>query len=259
MLLVLDVGNTNTGVGLYDGDQLIHSWRIRSDREKTSDEHGILLTQLLAHRGVSADAVAGIAVACVLPPLLPILEQMSQDYFGTKPLFVGPEVETGLVIRYEQPRDVGADRIANAVAAKAKYPLPAIIVDFSTATTFDCISAAGEYLGGAIAPGIGVSLEALFERASKLPRVPLVDPGSPIGTNTTMSIQAGIVYGTAGEVDTIVSAIAKEMKERPTVIATGGVSRAIAPQCRTIDVVDEMLTLEGIRRIYLMNLPPGHA
>src|SRR5690606_10464461 len=116
MLLVLDVGNTNTGVGLYDGDQLIHSWRIRSDREKTSDEHGILLTQLLAHRGVSADAVAGIAVACVLPPLLPILEQMSQDYFGTKPLFVGPEVETGLVIRYEQPRDVGADRIANAVA-----------------------------------------------------------------------------------------------------------------------------------------------
>jgi len=252
MLLAIDIGNTNTGIGLYDGERLAHHWRIQSDREKTSDEYGVLLAQLLSLKGLGLDVVSDIAIACVVPPALPAFERMCRVYFALDPLVIDAQTPTGLVIRYEHPRDVGADRIVNAVAAKAKYALPAVVVDFGTATTFDCISKEGEYLGGAISPGIGISLEALFERASKLPRVALEDPGSPIGTNTSMSIQAGIVYGTAGEVDTIVRAIAVQMGEKPTVIVTGGLGSAVARHCQTIDVVDDLLTLDGIRIIHDM-------
>ncbi|MFS8653125.1 MAG: type III pantothenate kinase [Limnochordia bacterium] len=253
MLLALDIGNTNTTVGLFDGDTLKGSWRIQSDREKTADEYGILLNQLLAYRGIDPHGITAVAIACVLPPVLPAWERVAQSYFGVKPLIISYELDTGLAIRYQPPRDVGADRIANAAAAKAKYPLPAIVVDLGTATTFDCISKDGEYLGGAICPGVGISLEALFARASKLPRVSLEDPGTPIGTNTVQSIQAGIIYGTAGEVDAIVRAIKKEMEGDPIVIATGGMSRPIAAHCATVDVIDELLTLEGVRILYERN------
>lgn len=250
MLLALDIGNTNTGIAIYEGEDLVKSWRIQTDREKTADEYGILITQLLAHHGIPRGSVSAVAIACVMPPVLPAFERMCADYFSIDPLVIDASTPMDLVIRYEHPRDVGADRIVNAVAAKAKYRLPAIVVDFGTATTFDCISREGEYLGGAISPGIGISLEALFERASKLPRISLDDPGSPIGTNTGMSIQAGIVYGTAGEVDAIVEAISAEMGERPTVIATGGLSRAIAKLSKSIDLMDDMLTLDGIRIVH---------
>lgn len=253
MLLAIDIGNTNTTVGLYDGEQLKGHWRIQSDKEKTADEYGILLTQLLTHKGFSPKAVDAVIIACVLPPVLPAMERMCQSYLGAKPLVVTHELDTGIVNRYQSPRDVGADRIVNAVAAKAKYPLPAIVVDFGTATTFDCISERGEYLGGVICPGIGISLEALFARASKLPRVSLKDPGSAIGSNTAHSIQAGIVYGTVGEVDGIVRAIKQEMQGDPTVIATGGQARAIAGLCSSVDVIDELLTLDGLRMIYERN------
>lgn len=253
MLLAMDIGNTNTTIGLYDGESLKTHWRIQSDREKTADEYGILISQLLAHKGFDPKAISAVAIACVLPPVLPAIERMSQSYFGVKPLVVTHDLDTGITIRYQHPRDVGADRIVNAAAAKAKYPLPAIVVDLGTATTFDCISHQGEYLGGVICPGVGISLEALFARASKLPRVSLEDPGTAIGTNTVHSIQAGIIYGTAGEVDAIVRAIKKEMEGDPTVIATGGQSRAIARHCTTIDVIDELLTLDGLRLIHERN------
>lgn len=250
MLLVCDIGNTNTVIGLYRESTLIDHWRIQSDREKTADEYGILITQLLSTRGHDPSAVTGVAIACVLPPVLPAFERMCQTYFGLQPFIVGPETPTDLPIAYEHPRDVGADRIANAVAAKARYPLPVIVVDFGTATTFDCISKDGVYLGGTICPGVRISLEALFQRASKLPSVTLADPGSPIGTNTAMSIQAGIIYGTAGEVEAIVTAIKAEMEGDPTVIATGGLGRTIASYCKSIDVVDDMITMEGLRLLY---------
>lgn len=253
VLLALDIGNTNTTIGLFDGETLKAHWRIQSDREKTADEYGILLHQLLDHKKFDPRDVTAVAIACVLPPVLPAFVRMAESYFCVKPLVVSHDLDTGLVIRYQPPRDVGADRIVNAVAAKAKYPLPAIVVDLGTATTFDCISRDGEYLGGAICPGVGISLEALFARASKLPRVSLDDPGTAIGTNTVQSIQAGIIYGTAGEVDRIVQAIKMEMEGDPIVIATGGLSRSIAGYCTTIDVIDELLTLEGLRILYERN------
>lgn len=250
MLLALDIGNTNIGIALYKGDRLAGYWRIHTDREKTADEYGLLITQLLTTKDVTPASVQAIAVACVMPPILPTVESMCQNYFNVTPLIIDARTDTGLIIRYEPPQHVGADRIVNAVAAIAKYPLPAVVVDFGTATTFDCVSRDGEYLGGAIAPGIGISLESLFERASMLPRVTLEAPGTPIGKNTIMSIQAGVVYGTAGLVDTMVHAISQEMGEKPTVIVTGGLARAIAEECRSIDIVDDLLTLDGIRLVY---------
>lgn len=251
MLLLLDVGNTQTVIGLYQGDQLVHQWRIRSDREKSSDEYSVLFTQLLAQKKLEPASITGVAIACVVPPVLPTFVRMIHDTFGLRPVVLSAADDPGLVIHYEHPRDVGADRIANALAVKAKYPLPAIVVDFGTATTFDCISEKGEYLGGVICPGVEISMEALFARASKLPRISLEHPGTAIGTNTTMSMQAGILYGTAGEVDAIIKAIKHEMGGQPTVIATGGLSAAIGPHCQSVDVIDEHLTLEGLRLYFL--------
>lgn len=254
MLLLMDIGNTQTVIGAYQGDQLLHSWRIRTDREKSADEYSVLITQLLAQRGFDVERVNGVAIACVVPPVLPTFTRMVQSTFGLQPFVLSAATASGLTIHYEHPRDVGADRIANAIAVKEKYPLPAIVVDFGTATTFDCISREGAYLGGVICPGVEISLDALFSRASKLPRVNLEDPGSPIGTNTTMSIQAGIMYGTAGEVDAIVRAIKEHMGGDPTVIATGGLSSVIGKMCKSVDVIDETLTLEGLRIEYERSL-----
>lgn len=251
LLLAFDVGNTETVVGLYEGEQLRHHWRLHSDLEKTADEYGILLWQLFARRGLDPNGVQGTVIASVLPPALPTFEQMAEGYFpAANRLIVDSRLDTGLVIRYEPPHDVGADRIANAVAAVHKYALPAIVVDFGTATTFDCISKEGEYLGGAIAPGVGISLEALFERASKLPRIALQDPGSPIGRNTVQSMQAGIVYGAAGQVERVVQAMQSELGAKATVIATGALSDAIARHCPSVSAVDAFLTLDGLRLIY---------
>lgn len=251
LLLAIDIGNTETVVGLYRGELLLHHWRLHSDLEKTADEYGLLLCQLFSRRGLDPSEVKGVVIASVLPPALPTFEQMAEAYFPShNRLVVDSRLDTGLIIRYDPPHDVGADRIANAVAAMHKYTLPAIVVDFGTATTFDCISKEGEYLGGAIAPGIGISLEALFERASKLPRIALHDPGSPIGRNTIESMQAGIVYGAAGQVERIVEAIQKELAATATVIATGPLSDVIARHCPSVSAVDAFLTLDGLRIIY---------
>lgn len=251
MLLAIDIGNTETVVGVYQGARLLHHWRFHSDPAKTADEYGILLLQLFARRGIDPAAVQGVAIASVLPPALPAIERAAEEYFSSaRRLLVDSRLDTGLVIRYDPPHDVGADRIANAVAAMRKYALPAIVVDFGTATTFDCISSAGEYLGGAIAPGVGISLEALFERAAKLPRIALEDPGTPIGRNTVQCMQAGIVYGAAGQVESIVKKMQSELGEKATVIATGALCESIARYCPSVSAIDPLLTLDGLRLIY---------
>jgi len=251
LLLAIDIGNTETVVGVYRGKELQHHWRLHSDLEKTADEYGILLRQLFAPRGLDPAQVEGTVIASVLPPALPAFERMAEAYFpAARRLVVDSRADTGLAIRYDPPHDVGADRIANAVAAMHKYPLPAIIVDFGTATTFDCVSEEGEYLGGAIAPGVGVSLEALFERASKLPRISLQDPGTPIGRNTVQCMQAGIIYGTAGQVESIVGRMQAELGKKATVVATGALCEILARYCPSVNAVDPFLTLEGLRVIY---------
>ena len=255
MLLVIDVGNTNTVLGLYEGKALLHDWRIRTVIDHTVDEYGMLIVNLYQNSGVPAKAIDDIIISCVVPPTLNILDPLCQKYFGIKPLIVGPGVKTGMPIFYDNPREVGADRIVNAVAAYEKYRRALIIVDFGTATTFDYISAKGEYMGGCIAPGIMISSEALFNRAAKLPRVELVEPRAIITKDTVSGMQAGIMYGYAGLVDGIVARMKGEIPVPPLVVATGGLSRLMARQAKEIEVVDEMLTLEGLRIIYGRNRP----
>ncbi len=257
MLLVIDVGNTNTVLGVFDGMELIHDWRIRTVVDHTVDEYGMLIYTLYKTSRISSRVVDDIIISCVVPPMLNILEPLCEKYFNIKPLIVGPGVKTGMPIYYDNPREVGADRIVNAVAAFEKYGKELIIVDFGTATTFDYVSAKGEYMGGCIAPGIMISSEALFERAAKLPRVELSRPKSIIAKDTSSSMQAGIMFGYAGLVDGIVERIKAEVKTNPKVVATGGLAKVIAPETRTIDVVDEMLTLEGLRLIHGRNRPLG--
>ncbi len=253
MLLVIDVGNTDTVLGVYDGDELVHDWRIRTNVNHTVDEYGILIYNLYQTSRISSRAVKDIIISCVVPPMLNILEPLCRKYFHIKPLIVGPGVKTGMPIYYDNPKEVGADRIVNAVASFSKYQRALIVVDFGTATTFDFISAAGEYLGGCIAPGIMISTEALFERTAKLPRVELIQPKSIIAKDTVSSIQAGIMYGYAGLVDGIVGRMKKETGADPLVIATGGLAEVIASQTTAINVVEPMLTLEGLLIIYKMN------
>jgi type III pantothenate kinase len=255
MLLVIDVGNTNTVLGLYKGETLIHDWRIRTVIDHTVDEYGMLIVNLYRNSGTPEDAVDDIIISCVVPPMLNILEPLCQKYFRINPLIVGPGVKTGMPIFYDNPKEVGADRIVNAVAAYEKYRRALIIVDFGTATTFDYISAKGEYMGGCIAPGIMISSEALFNRAAKLPRVELGEPRAIITKDTVSGMQAGIMYGYAGLVDGIVARMKGEIPVPPLVVATGGLSRLMASQAKAIEVVDEMLTLEGLRIIYGRNRP----
>jgi len=253
MLLCIDIGNIQVTFGLYEGQTLGPSWRIRTVHERTADEYGILLDQLFRHRGARPDQVSGVAIACVMPPLTPVFEAVCREYLGQEPLVVDAGVRTGVRIRYDNPREVGADRVADAAAVRALYGLPACVVDLSTATTFDAISAEGDYLGGAIAPGIGISAQALFQRAAKLPRVELTRPPSAIGRNTAHSIQAGLVFGYVGLVEGMVARFKAELGPQTQVVATGSEAHVIADETAAIDAVDPWLTLHGLRVIYEMN------
>jgi type III pantothenate kinase len=254
VILVVDVGNTNIVLGLYDGRILKQHWRLSTNRSATVDEYGILLTNLFHIAGVKAQDIEGVILSSVVPPLMPTLEQLFVKYAGHEPMVVGPGIKTGLNLRYENPKEIGADRIVNAVAGLERYGAPLVIVDFGTATTFDYIDPTGAYLGGVIMPGIGISAEALYQRASKLPRIELSKPRHVIGRNTVAAMQSGIIYGYAGQVDGIVGRIRKEHQVDPKVIATGGLARLIADETETIDEVDDMLTLEGLRLIYERNV-----
>ncbi|MDI3481300.1 MAG: type pantothenate kinase [Tepidanaerobacteraceae bacterium] len=254
MLLAVDVGNTNIVFGTYEGKNLITSWRMATHREQTEDEYGIILKSLLKDADIESEKIKGAIISSVVPTLTPVLERMCVKYFSTKALVVGPGIKTGINIKYENPREVGADRIVNAVAAYHKYGGPVIIVDFGTATTFDAVTAGLDYLGGAIAPGIGISTDALFKSASRLYRVEIAKPDRIIGRNTSASMQAGIFYGYVGLVDSIVDRMKQEMGGgRIFTVATGGLAPLICSETRTIEVVDMLLTLEGLRLLYEKN------
>jgi len=246
MLLAIDIGNTNIVLGVFEGRRLKGNWRIATSLAKTSDEYGILVLDLFQANRLRCDRIDGVILSSVVPPLTPIFVETSRRYFQTEPLIVDGAMDTGLLNRYEPPRDVGADRIVNAVAAYRRYGGPVIIVDFGTATTFCAVSRKGEYLGGAITPGITISSEALFQRASKLPKVELVKPKSVIGQDTASSIQSGMIYGYAGMVDAVVLRMKKELGPATRVIATGGQARLILSETKTIHEVRPDLTLEGL-------------
>jgi type III pantothenate kinase len=253
LLLVIDAGNTNIVLGIYDGELLLRNWRISTDKSKSADEFGILFNNLLVLTGIGLANITDIIISSVVPTLTGVLERLSLNYFGIKPHLVGPGIKTGMPIHYDNPKEVGADRIVNAVAGYEKFKASLIIVDFGTATTFDYVNGKGEYCGGAIAPGLMISMEALFQKASKLPWVEIVKPPGVIAKNTVNSMQAGIYYGYIGLVDEIVGRMKRESRENPKVIATGGLAGLIAPESKTIDAVEEYLTLEGLRILYLRN------
>jgi type III pantothenate kinase len=250
MLLVIDVGNTNTSLGVYDGEKLVADWRLTTARARTVDEYGVHARNLFALAGIDFKAITAVAIASVVPPLNYTLKRMSEVYFDRTPLFIDHTVETGVPILYQPPSDVGADRIVDAVAAIHKYGAPCIIVDFGTATTFDAINEHGEYLGGVITPGITISSDALFARTARLPRVEIKRPGSVIGTSTVGSMQSGLYYGYAGLVDGILRRMLDELGGSPRVIATGGLAPLIATGSELIEIIDDTITLEGLRLIY---------
>lgn len=253
MLLVIDIGNTNIVFGVYDNDTLINHWRLSSAIQKTVDENAILLNSLLFFEKIKLSDIDSAIISCVVPPMLIPFEIVCRKYIGIRPIVVEPGIKTGMPILYENPQEVGADRIVNAVAGYDKYKKSLIIVDFGTATTFDYVTPKGEYVGGAIAPGIMISLDALFGRASKLPRVELIKPKSLIGKNTVHAMQSGIIYGYVSLVDGIVNKMKEEVKTNPYVIATGGLSSFIFKESQTVDEVDEMLTLRGLKILYQKN------
>ena len=255
MLLVFDIGKTNMVLGVYDGDNLVRDWRINTDLNKTSDEYGVLIKSLFDASNISLSVVDAIIVSSVVPAVMHSLENFCRKYCNISPMVVGPGIKTGLNIKYEDPKMVGADRIVNAVAAISKYNCPVIIIDFGTATTYCAVSKKGEYIGGAISPGMKISSEALFQKASKLPRVELVTPETVICKDTVSAMQAGIIYGYAGQVEKIVGLMKKELKDEETlVIATGGLANMISQETNAIDVIDPNLTLEGLRIIYEKNI-----
>ena len=250
MLLVLDVGNTNTSLGVYDGERLVAHWRLTTARARTVDEYGVHARNLFALAGIDFQQITAVAVASVVPPLNFTLRRMAEVYFGHAPLFIDHTTDTGLEILYEPPSDVGADRIVDAVAARHKYGAPCIVVDFGTGTTFDAINAEGQYLGGVICPGINISADALFERAARLPRVQIARPRSVVGSSTVGSIQSGLYYGYVGLVDGILRRMIEELGGHARVVATGGLAPLIATGVELIEDIDDTLTLEGLRLIH---------
>jgi type III pantothenate kinase len=250
MLLAVDVGNTQTVLGLYDGEALTDHWRLATERTRTGDELAVLYRGLFDPSGLT-----GICLSSTVPQLLREYEALAARWAATPMLVVGPGVKTGIPVRYDDPREVGPDRIVNAVAAHARYGAPCIVVDFGTSTNFDVVSAAGEYVGGVLAPGIEISMDALFQRAARLFKVDFVEPPSPIGKNTANSLQSGLVYGFAGQVDAIVEAIRSELGTEAQVVATGGLADLIAPHSKTIERIDPFLTLDGLRLVWDLNAP----
>ena len=248
MLLAVDVGNTQTALGLFDGESLANHWRLATEFQRTGDEIGVMLSGLL-----DFDAVAAVCLSSTVPALVWEWELVAERWLGAELLVVGPGVKTGIPIRYDDPREVGPDRIVNAVAASAKYGNPCIVVDFGTSTNFDVVSPDGEYLGGVLAPGIEVSMDALFARAARLVNVDFVPPPSVIGKTTVGGLQSGVVYGFAGQVDGVVAAIRGELGVEARVVATGGLADLIAPYSHTIESVDPFLTLDGLRLVWEQN------
>ncbi len=254
MLLVIDVGNTNSAIGVYKEDVLIGNWRISTNRERTSDETGMFLMSVLSHAGIGSKEIKDVIMCSVVPPAMHSIINAIKKYFNINPILVGPGIKTGINIKYENPRDVGTDKIVNAVGALKLYGGPVIIVDFGTATTFCAINPKGDYLGGVICPGIKISAEALFDKASMLPRIEITKPKHIIGRTTVNSMQSGIIFGFVGQVDYIVRLMKREMAlEGIKVIATGGMANLIATESETIDEVNTLLTLEGLKAVYQMN------
>lgn len=253
MLLALDVGNTNITIGVFQADRLIHRWRLRTVHDQTEDEWGILLRNLFSFHSIALSGVSGIAISSVVPPLNNSLRGMSERYFGQTPLFITDETDTGISIKYDNPREVGADRIVNAVAAFHKYGGPAVIVDLGTAITFDIVSAQAEYMGGIICPGIGISVDALFTRTAKLPKVDFREPAKLVGTNTVGSIQSGLYYGAIGMIDGLLERLLSQLGPQTRTIATGGQARLIVHGSRYLKSVDEDITLEGLHLIWKRN------
>ena len=256
LLLTIDVGNTNTVLGVFEGARLRMHWRLTTRRAQTADEYGILVRNLLASADLTPAAIEGVALSSVVPPLTPALVALAKQYLGQEPLVIEPGVRTGMPILYEPPGDVGADRIVNGVAAFAAYGGPVIVVDFGTATTFDVVTKKGEYVGGVICPGIGISADALFQRAARLPRVDVRHPGKVIGRSTVSSIQSGMYFGYASMVEGIITRIRAELGEPARAVATGGLAETLAGDIPSLEAVDPVLTLTGLRLIWERNRTP---
>lgn len=254
MNFVLDVGNTNTVIGVFDQGELKYQWRIKTDRHKTEDEFGMLIKSLFDYEGLRFEDMDGVIISSVVPPIMFALERMSRYYFNKQPMIIGDgRVDHGLPMNYPTPEEIGADRIVNAVGAIGEYALPLVIIDFGTATTYCYINEKGEYLGGAIAPGINISMEALYAQAAKLPKIEIKSPDHVIGQSTVEAMQAGVFYGYVGQVDEVVTRMKRTSDATPTVVATGGLASLIADQSSTIDHVDPHLTLKGLHKIYQRN------